>query len=321
MNYNFVIAGGDGFYNAAYYDLQNMPNVKYHPNFLSGVKSKLIRFLIRLNFNLRLNKYIKTPFNSIVNKYIYPYNFKDNNPICYIFFECHFSVINTSYISYLRSKHPSARFVLYMQDIVASLPYYNVEHYRKQFDLILSYDNGDCQKYGFLYYSTPFSKIDIQGVANIEDIDVFFCGAAKTRYNIILDAYRRFTSHGLKCKFYITGVPEEFRIQGDGIYYDQPISYLDNLRYVAASKCILEVMQENADGFTPRLWEAIMYDKHLITNNTCIKHSLYWNQDGIHFLNECENYSFINEEISYPYHIKESKSPIKLLYFIEQHIC
>lgn len=319
LKYNFVIAGGTGFYDAAYSGLKNLPNVRYHSSMLSGVTSKLIRFLIRINFNLKLNRLIRTPFRRIVYKHLYPCSFNNSNPICFIFFESHFAVINTSFITYLKEVYPTAKIVLYMQDIIASLPYYNVEDYRNKFDLIVSYDKGDCDKYAFLYHPTPFSRIDFQ--ISEEEIDVFFCGAAKTRYKTILDTYSRLTNNGLKCKFYITGVPEEFRIQGEGLYYDHPITYLQNLKYVAQSKCILEVMQVNADGFTPRLWEAIMYDKHLLTNNSYIQDSIYWNPQAIHLLDDCGDFSFIKEKISYSNDIKITKSPINLLHFIEQNLC
>ena len=117
------------------------------------------------------------------------------------------------------------------------------------------------------------------------------------------------------------GVPQKERIEGDGLIYDSPISYMDNLRYVLASKCILEVMQANADGYTPRLWEAIMYDKHLLTNNAFIRNTQYWNPRGIHLLTECNDFLFINNSVSYSGDIKKSKSPVNMLYFIEKHLC
>lgn len=321
LKYNFVIAGGSGFYDAAYSDLKNLPNVQYHTSMLSGVSSKLLKFLIKVNFNLKLNKFIRTPFSRLIYKCLYPFQFSNNKPICFIFFESHFAVINTSYLDYLRKTYPNAKFILYMQDIISSLPYYNVDDYRHKFDLIISYDMGDCRKYNFLYYPTPFSRISFNDLKDTEDIDVFFCGAAKTRYKTILDTYSKLVDHGLKCKFFITGVPNECRIHGPGLHYDHPITYLQNLKYVAQAKCVLEVMQVNADGFTPRLWEAIIYDKHLLTNNTYIQNSIYWNSDAMHLLDNCEDFSFINEKVSYPEDIKKSKSPINLLHYIEQNLC
>lgn len=321
FKYNYNIAGGSGFYDVAYSDLKDLPNVVYHNSILSGIGSKIFRYLIRLNFNLTLNKLVATPLRSLVFNRLFPARFEESKPICYIFFEVHFAVINTSYIDYLKKRDPQAKFVLYMQDVISSLPYYNVTDYRKKFDLILSYDKGDCRRYGFIYYPTPFSKINFGGLKSYMNIDVWFCGAGKTRYKTILNVYKELTSQGFRCEFFITGVPQEDRISGDGLHYDQRVSYVDNLRYAAASKCILEVMQKDADGFTPRLWEAIMYDKHLLTNNESVRNSPYWNPEGMHLLSECDNFSCINNTIEYSDEIKRSKSPVNLLHFIERQLC
>ena len=318
FKYNYIIAGGSGFYKVAYSDLADMPNVVYFSNYIDGIKSKIKQLLIRLNFNLRLNNFMKSPFRKLVYPWLFPHSFKKDRPLCYVFFGAQFAVINSSYLDYLRKKHPSAKLVLYMQDIAASLPYYDMESYKKQFDLILSYDRGDCKRYNLEYYPTPFSKIDVARLPKVnEDIDVFFCGTGKTRYPAIFDTYRRCTSKGLKCKFFIVGVPREKRIAEEGLIYDKRISYEENLAYVAKSKCILEIMQENADGYTPRLWEAIMFDKHLITNNYAIKESKYGHLNGIHLLDESISLDFINDSIIYPSQMKEEMNPINLLLKIE----
>lgn len=315
--YNYVIAGSGGFYEVAYYDLVQMPNVKYYKGYTDGIKERTKQMLCRLCFNLSVNKYISTPFRRIVFPWLFPSIFELQKPMCFIFFENQFAVINTCYIEYLRKKHPDAKFVLYMHDIVSSLPYYDIESYKQRFDLILSYDRGDCERYNLTYFPTPYSHYPIKNPKK-EDIDVFFCGAAKTRYKTILNVYRRLVEQGLKCKFFIVGVPKDEQIHGEGLIYDQRISYIENLEYVASSKCILEIMQENADGFTPRLWEAIMYDKHLITNNKSILESMFGDETGIHILDLSADFSYIkSQSIAYSRMLKENKSPHQILVLIE----
>lgn len=320
FKYNYVVAGGSNYYEVAYADLFSLPNVFYYKSYVDGIESTFLKFISRINFNLWINKYIPTPFSSIVFPKLFPHHFLDDKPICFIFFESHFAVYNTRYIEYLKGKYPDSKFVLYMQDIVSSLPHYHIKDYKKRFDLVLSYDKGDCKKYDLLYYPTPYSKIQLPSLVLDETIDVFFCGAGKTRFPEIHDAFLRCKGEGLKCKFFITGVPKEKQLPYDEIIYDQPISYLENLKYVNSSKCILEIMQKNADGFSLRLWEAIIYDKHFITNNSQIKESKYYAYSNIHTIEELETIKvWINEVKSYPSSIKTEKSPILLLEFIEKY--
>lgn len=320
FKYNYIIAGGSGFYGVAYSDLYNLPNVVYFKNYIDSINSKIKQLLIRINFNLKLNDFIKTPFSKLVYPWLFPHSFKEDRPLCFIFFGTQFAIINTSYLDYLRRRYPNVKLVLYMQDIVASLPYYDIKSYKKNFDIVLSYDKGDCEKYNLVYYPTPFSKIDIDKLPKVdEDIDVYFCGAGKTRYPEIFKAYVKCKNQGLKCKFFLMGVPLDKRIDGEGLVYDKRISYEMNLAYAAKSKCILEIMQENADGYTPRLWEAIMLNKHLLTNNKRVKKSNYYNPNNILVINENDNISnWINSKVDIINSLKKEKSPLYLLELIEQ---
>ena len=78
-------------------------------------------------------------------------------------------------------------------------------------------------------------------------------------------------------------------------------------------------MQENADGYTPRLWEAIMLNKHLLTNNKRVKESNYYNPNNILVINENDNISnWINSKVDIINSLKKEKSPLYLLELIEQ---
>lgn len=318
--YNYVIAGGDGFYKFAYSDLDKLDNVCFFRHYKEGVESNLMRLLISINFNLKVNQLIKTPLKSLTFPQIYPHGFGKERPLCFIFFGAQYAVINTSYIEYLRKRYPDARLVLYMQDVVRSLPYYDIQNYKRRFDLVLSYDRGDCDNYSLTYYPTPFSHIDVSKLKSETPVDIYFCGSAKSRYPEIFDAFRKAKDEGLSCRFFITGVPDHKRIISDDIIYDRKLSYIENLSHAASAKCILEVMQKDADGFTPRLWEAMTLNKHLLTNNSALKESRYYNEKSIHFFSSSPIRAWIDKECQYSEALIKEKSPVNLLHFIEASI-
>lgn len=313
LNYNFIIAGVDNYYSVVYEDLQNKSSICCYRNYIHGINWKLVQFLIRANFNIRLNKYFKTPLKFIAYPLIFKNQFKDKKPICYLFFENQYAVINTSYIEYLKRKDANAKFVLYMQDLVSSLPYYKINEYKAKFDLILSYDKGDCEKYNLIYNPTPYSKLLHSSYSTKEESDIFFCGYAKQRLPAIIEVYDRCTDAGLKCLFFIMGVPKDKQIERKGIIYDSPMSYDENISYVKQSKCILEIMQEHATGYTLRLWESIVYDKHLLSNNITIQESEYYHSDYIHFIQKDNSFDWISKKVKYSDNVKQSLSPIALI--------
>lgn len=316
--YNYVIVGGPGFYEVAYNDLKPLPNVKYLTSYIDGITSPFLRILARANFNLRINRWIRSPFRHFVFPYLLPVSFECEKPLCFIFFNLHFALFKSGYIEYLRKRHPKAKFVLYMQDIVKSLPYYDINQYKTLFDYILTYDKGDSVKYSLYYYPTPYSKVETSTLKAQEPVDVFFCGKAKNRFADIVNAYNKCISKGLSCRFFINGVPKNEQIEKDGLIYDQPLSYKENLSHVISCKYILEIMQKDADGFTPRLWEAIFYNKYLLTNNR-ITLEAYNDTNRIIDIADFEH-NELNEKDCDPIKIvsiMQSKSPKFLLQKIE----
>ena len=323
LKYNYVIIGSEGYYLVGYRDVIGLPTVSYHANYNAGFKGRLPRLLVRWNFSRQLNKYVHTPFSWYVYPKLYPHQFNDDKPICYIFFGNRQYIFQTSYLSYLRKHVPGVKIVLYMQDLVARNIGLHLDTCSSQFDLMVSYDQGDALRYGMAFHPTPMSVVDIPEDDCIPRSDVYFCGYAKNRYGKIHETYKKCVQAGLVCDFNILDLPPGVP-RLDGIHYiDKPFDYLTNLQHVKKTRCVIEIMQEGADGFTPRLWESIVYDKHLLTNNSKIEQSPYYFEKGCHLLTHLSNDNItdmLNEDVLYPYALKESLSPKHLLQFIDQKL-
>lgn len=323
LNYNYVIVGCDGYYLVGYHDVINLPCVSYHKDYREGFSSFVPRQLLRWNFSRELNKYIHTPFSHYVYPRLFPHHFPEKKPLCYIFFGANYHVFQTSYLDYLRKRHTDTKLVLYMQDLVSKNKYLNFGRVADKFDLLLSYDKGDSLHYGMEYHPTPMSYVDIPDNREIKQSDIYFCGYAKTRYHIIHQLYNKLTELGYVCDFNILGMPKDAsRISGIK-YLCNPIDYKENLQHIKKTRCILEVMQEGADGFTPRLWESIIYDRHLLTNNGSIRQTSYYDARGCHelsmsHLNEISEW--IDKPLVYDKSLKDSLSPCHLLKFIDKKL-
>lgn len=258
---------------------------------------------------------------SIWNRWVFREKFDNDNPICFIFFAGRNKEINNGAIYYLRSKYKNCKTVLFYQDLVKKSALPQIEKIRNQFDLILSFDQLDVKKYNLLYYPLVYSKTDIKK-SDIPKSDIYFVGKAKDRLEDIREVYSRLKDSGLKCDFHITGVsPEDVR--EDGIVYNMPVSYEENLQRIKASKCMLEIMQKGGHGYTLRYCEAIMYDKKIITNNPEIKEAPFYSEQRIQvFENPHEITSdFVLEgEGKVDYGYKDKLSPKRLLDFLDNKL-
>lgn len=317
FKYNYVICGSGGFYNIGYRDIMNLPNVNYYESYKEGIQTTWMQRLVRLTFSKKANQYIRTPFSIITYPRIYKPKFEDNKPLCFLFFGNVQYVYQTSYLSYLRDTYPNVKLVLYMQDLICKNTELNFDRCRNSFDVILSYDKGDSDKYGLHFHPTPMSRVHVEQDAQLEKSDIYFCGYAKTRYPLIHKLYKKYSSMGLKCDFHIMKFPKgEEKIEG--IHYDDEfLTYEHNIQHVLNSKSVLEIMQEGADGFTPRVWESIIYDRHLLTNNESLSHSEYYNPDFMHDINDSNIVHALKREVAYDTTQKNKLSPIHLLTFID----
>ena len=322
--YNYVICGAGGFYLVGYHDIMNHPQVRYFDSYGHGFKTRIQQILLRLCFSKLINKYIKTPFSSYIFPRLYPYKFDNSKPICFLFFRNHEQVYATGYINYLRKMFPTCKTVLFLQDIVRLKTNFTFELVRDKFDIILSYDQKDAKDFNLLYHPTPMSYLDIPPLENTTQSDLYFCGRAKNRYKEIVTIYKFCKELGLKCDFNVIDLSNEGE-QIEGINYpDHYFTYMENLQHVKNTRCILEIMQQGAEGFTPRLWESIVYDCHLISNNASLLDSAYKDLEGLHVYNgdlgSLNIKEWINTPISYPSSLKHSLSPLHLLKFIDQNI-
>lgn len=323
LHYNYVIVGCEGYYLVGYRDVMNLPCVSYHKDYWDGFRGIISRQLLRWNFSRQLNRCIHTPFSWYVYPRLYPYNFPDDKPLCYVFFGNLQYIYQTSYLDYLRSHVPDVKIVLYMQDLVARNHQLHLERVANKFDLMITYDSGDAEKYNLAFHPTPMSRVEIAIDKSFKKSDIYFCGYAKNRWKKVHDVFRQCQRMGLRCDFNILDLPlDAERLEGIN-YITSPFSYIENLQHVISSHCVLEIMQDNADGFTPRLWESIMYDRHLLTNNNTVFESSFYYSLGHHsleILNNKETIKALTTEVSYPDTLKESLSPRHLLSFIDKNL-
>jgi hypothetical protein len=167
------------------------------------------------------------------------------------------------------------------------------------------------------------SKIDIPRDNNYPLSDIFFAGFVKDRMPILMDIYHRLTDAGLKVKYYLTGVPQSERKEHVGITYgDHPITYYEMLYQTVNSRCVLEINQEGASGYTSRFLEAVMYNKKLITNNSDIIKSKFYSPNYIQVIKQADQIdaSFIRSNESVDYHYNQEFSPVHLIEKIDKEL-
>ena len=327
LKYNFVVVqGGADYYRVATSDLVNRKDVKVFFELCKENPSKFDKILYAIFKSSKVDKYLKMPFLKRWQKKFKKIEFEDSSkPLCFVInVGLTYSRFSYDFLIFLRKTYPRAKFVGFYSDIISSRQLGGRPASLKlYYDLIISYDKNDAQKYGLKYYPTFFSDYPVQNNPNIEYSDVYFVGAAKNRLKEILDVYKKCTDIGMKCDFYIKGVKNKDRLMLPGIHYlEKNMSYTENLEHVVKSKCLLEIMQKSAVGATFRLWEAINYGKALITNNKNIQESDFYDAQYIVAIDKVDDIddSFLRDFKSFENPLKDRIRPIHFLDFIQNSL-
>lgn len=145
---------------------------------------------------------------------------------------------------------------------------------------LVTFDPQDAIRYGMSYHNQFLRFPKPEELTCKVDIDFFFVGIPKDREPYLLKIKAFLESKGYKCYFVIPHSSSEY------------ISYEENLRYVARSRCIVDIYQKGQSGITRRPVEALFYNKKLLTNNSEIRNYDFFHPNNI-FILEGEDFEKI----------------------------
>ncbi len=259
------------------------------------IKNKVLRFLCHFHLSSNINSKFPLPFRRIWNRKLFKNRFKDNiEPVCIIFGSHFYEMMNTGAIKYIKRHYPNSYIILsfsdkyeYFKKHYKSFP--KPETLKQVFDVVCTYNECDAQQFGF--YLQRASMKDYSFVVEDESIpcsDLFFVGQDKGRLDILHELYRKCTDAKLVCDFYISGVADEKKKYPNEIKYNQIIDYREALKRAKRSKCIVNIVQEGANGITMRDYEAFGFNKFLLTNNDYIKGTDFYSREQVIMLDEIE---------------------------------
>lgn len=261
-------------------ELEDQPNVDilYKP---TNISNTFLRKVKKAHFSRKINHIVNIPFKRIWDRYytLSSYDFLPQYEYYIIvgnFAICEFDL---EYLEKIRKKH-NAKIVLLFTDSICS------EHAKRaydttqkfKYDYVYTFDPKDAKEYGFLYTGPLYSYKPIKRQEIVRDL--YFVGVNKNRLSILREIYNKLTNKGVTCDFYVAGVPKG-EISNDGIIYNERCSYEQVIDRIQKYNVILDIVQEGQTGATFRYFEAVCYNKKLITNNRTIKNYPFYSPDNM----------------------------------------
>lgn len=328
-NYNYIVfykndvrlpkLEVDGYQTLSLKDLEGAEDVHLVPFPLHSLP-----YYLRLIYFVCSSNKFKKFFSPKIKKLFYPYLFDKNylseKPLCFLLIGGGHTTAD--YLQYLKEKYPSCKIVCFYRNLIKVEKELCPDIVHNQIvDIEMTYDNGDAEKYGMAFCPEYSSLVDLSEHNSFPTCDVFFCGQAKDRYETLIDYYRYLTGKGLKCHFFITKVPPENQIEGEGLFYDRFLPYKEMLCRSVNSKCLLDINPKEAlGGYTSRFYEAIMYNRKLISDNPITEESSFYTPKDIIYVTKPEDITddfIVNLDSIVDYHYNGEFSPLRMIDVVE----
>ena len=324
--YNYVILN-DGFNELGdmlFKDLENRDNtiIINKKRVFSNI---FIQKLFYLLFSFKVNNIVQIPLKRLFYKYIIK-DFNNDSKTIYLLTS---SWYFPSLIEYIKNADKNNKVAFYFGDTVISkkriIKNLDLEYLKRKCDFVGSYNPDDVKKYGLTYLPMCYSKFsNLDELPKYDDIDILFIGASRNRLETIVDTYKQIKELDLKTFYYVVS-SESITLDNnssDFVCTDTPLSYREYLGHVMSTKCILEIVDPESRGGTLRFWDAVMYDKMLITNNDEVLKSKYYDSNSIIYTKDFDisyiDGAVLNNIISYKYN--GDNSPVAFMNNIERYL-
>lgn len=247
------------------------------------IPSPFLNRLKRLHFSRLINRVLPLPFKQVWDRFytISDYPFLPDTEYYIVIGNYAMASFDLKYLKKLRNRpNTHIRIVLYFTDTAQAE--YGIAAFQAtkkfRFDYVYTFDPQDALRYGF-YYTGPLYSMHPMEQSEITK-DLYYIGVNKgNRLSILRGIYKHLTSHGKVCDFYFPGVKDS-DILPDGIHYNQRFPYKDVVKNLQQYRAILEV-QEEQEGVTLRYFEAVCYNKKLITNNPAVQYLPFYSPENM----------------------------------------
>lgn len=285
-------------------------------------ENKILHTIRRIHFNDKINRRIWLPLKNLWdNRYsINYYNFDAEEQYCVIFLNGIFRYYYSyKYLEKFKYNHKNVKLVMIMYDSFSNHTAQRAISFLSLFDVVFSFDQGDCERHGFTQIYSTFSNPDSLEKQPKIFSKAFCIATGCGRLKIMQECFRKIASEVEECDFTIVGVTEHDQKYCELIRYNKPISFREELEKSYNSDCLVEIVRKGQCGITLRTCEAIAFNKKLLTNNKELENLPFYNPTFMKIFESVDEIdcSFFGEnmEVHYDYH--NEFSPIYILSILE----
>lgn len=274
----------------------------------------------KLCLSHHLNSRFHVPFQSMFYN-LDAYDYEQHNTYHIIMPTTSISKFTVKYLADFKRRHPNIKlYALVTDSMHAKSPHMNLVReklFSGVWDRVLTYDKYDADEYGFAWFGyTYYSSYDFVEPDAIES-DIYYVGYDKGgREQTVLDVYQKIAGKGTARFDVVSSKPTD--TASGLVYLKNKISYPQVVSRVKSTNCILEILQQRQQAQSIRYFEAIVYNKKLLTNNPQIVELPYYDERYMKAFSTVDDIDveWLRKRESIDYGYNGEFSPIGLVGFI-----
>lgn len=220
-------------------------------------------------------------------------------------------------LKHYKRKFKNLKYVLLYLDVINSAVNYNANYLRERnlFDLVYSIDEKDAKAINAIKWNTIYS-VDSRYKPINKVSDLYFCGGLKNRLELLKECARECIENGINYNMDIVVSREEGK-KYRNLFNILPthISYQEVLKKELQANCLLDITEEGQEALTLRPYEAVCYNRKLLTNNKSIFGFKFYDPRYMQYFERVEDidWDWVKADTEIDYGYAGEFSPIHLL--------
>lgn len=308
-------------------DLKGRDDVHLVVTHFKPVKTTIGKYLRKIHLSRNIADCITLPFKK---KWYEKVHIRIEEDVQYYFIVFDMAIATVP-VSYLKSitKRSNVKSVLIMVNSAggAIIRHAQKEINKIKWDAIYTFDDEDAKKYSYrrlgnCYYS-KHTEEELKHISTKGESDLYYVGSlVPNRKKLIISVYERLKNGKANVEYHLmkTGKEryEKFPYENEIDYFTTNrgfIPYKQVLASVLNTNTILEIVQATQSGPSLRYYEAVCYNKKLLTNNPHIINFPFYDNRYMKVFTKPEDIDvdWVKEEAPVDYHYNNEFSPINLL--------
>ena len=183
------------------------------------------------------------------------------------------------------------------------------------FDAVYTFDPLDATQFGLQYTNQLYSPIKPADSKAKAESDLYYIGHVKGRKAFIESLIKNGRENGASLDIQLAGPGEQVKSIPGVKYLAERKPYECIISDLLSSRCILDITQEGQAGITLRYYEAVVYNKKLITNNEYITNLPYYDKRFMRIYHSIDDFDWgcIQDTECPDYHYAGDFSPVHLM--------